>query len=96
MNPETAEKIEAFRRGMVIANRSPNTIKNYMMYLNDFFGTFPQGAGDVKRADLEIYLVELKEKKGYKPASLALVFSVMRAFFDDFLKMGPVSVSSTM
>ncbi len=64
MNPETAEKIEAFRRGMVIANRSPNTIKNYMMYLNDFFGTFPQGAGDVKRADLEIYLVELKEKKG--------------------------------
>lgn len=88
MNPETQDKIEAFRRSLVIANKSPKTIKNYMLYINDFFEKFPQGIEHVKREDIEIYLVELKEKRGYRPASLALVFSVMRAFFDDYMKMG--------
>ena len=88
MNPETAGKIEAFRRNMVIANKSDKTIKNYLMYINDFFEGFPQGIENVSREDIETYIVELKEKRGYKPASVALVFSVMRAFFDDFMKMG--------
>lgn len=88
MNPETQEKIEAFRRGMVIANRSEKTIKNYLMYINDFFEKFPRGYRDVGREDIEVYLVELKEKRGYEPASLALVFSALRAFFDGFLTIG--------
>jgi len=87
MNQDTHEKIEAFRRGMVIANKSPKTIKNYMLYLNDFFEKFPQGAENVKREDIESYLVDLKENRDYKPASIALVFSIMRSFFDGYLKM---------
>ena len=87
MNPETQEKLEAFRRSLVIGNKSEKTVKNYMLYLNDFFTRFPQSYQKVTREDIEVYLVELKEKRAYKPASLALVFSIMRSFFDDFLKM---------
>ena len=87
MVPESAAaQIEGFRRRMVISNKSDKTIRNYMLYLNDFFERTPTAPEHVAREDIETYLVDLKEKRNYKPASSALVFSVLRAFFDGFLK----------
>ncbi|MFC1454817.1 site-specific tyrosine recombinase/integron integrase [Candidatus Undinarchaeota archaeon] len=80
------EKIEAFRRSLVIANRSQKTIDNYMLFVRDFFKKIAKEPEAVAREDIEYYLVELKEKRNYKPASLALAFSVLRSFFDDYMK----------
>ncbi|MFH1786517.1 MAG: site-specific tyrosine recombinase/integron integrase [archaeon] len=81
------DRVEAFRRSLVIANRSERTISNYMMFVRDFFKSVRKEPRRVTQEDIEYYLVELKEKRGYKPASLALAFSVMRSFFDAFMKM---------
>lgn len=88
MLADAEERIEAFRRSLVIANRSPRTVKVYMFYLRDFLGQTGKVPESVNLQDVEMYLVDLKENKGYKSASLALAFSVLRSFFDGFMKSG--------
>lgn len=85
---EPQKEREAYRRSLVIGNKSPHTIEAYTRVLEDFFAKNRKNPGDVTQEDVEIYLVDLKENKKYSSASLALSFSVLKNFFNTFLKHG--------
>lgn len=87
VKPAQGDKIEAFRRSLVIGNRSQKTIYNYMLYVRDFMGFCGKPVEQVTGEDIEIYQASLRETRNYAPASMALVFSVLRSFFDEFLRM---------
>jgi len=83
---ELQKDVEAYRRNLVIANKSPHTTEAYLRILSNFFGEIKKSPREVTQEDLEIYLVGLREKKKYSSASLALSFSVLKGFFNTFLK----------
>lgn len=83
---DTQKTIEAFRRSLVISNKSGHTTDAYVRCVKDFFQETGKEPGEITTEDIEIYLVKLKEEKGYATASLAQSFSVLRHFFDQFMK----------
>ena len=80
------KKIKAFRRSLVISNKSKHTTSAYMRCIKDFFEFCKKMPEEVEQDDIEEYLVRLKEEKEYATASLAQSFSVLRHFFDQYMK----------
>jgi len=83
---DAQKTLESFRRSLVISNKSRHTTDAYVRCVKDFFDTIGKKPVEITTEDIEIYLVKLKEEKGYAAASLAQSFSVLRHFFDQFMK----------
>lgn len=69
-----------FKRKLSIGNKSPNTIKSYLQWVNDFFRNVKKDPNDVDEDDIENYLFSLKEK-GLKPSSIMLARQSLKLFF---------------
>lgn len=79
------EEVKKFRDVLTIGGKSPRTIKVYSLVLNDFFVFCKKNPHEVTEKDIADYLLSKTDIKRSK-ATIALYYSVLKNFFNGFLK----------
>jgi len=84
---EYTESIKKFRNELNIEGYSNNTIEIYSLYLSLFERYTKKDIKSIKTEDIVNYLSYLKSEKNVSSATLNLVLSIFKHFYNDFLKI---------
>jgi site-specific recombinase XerD len=82
------EALGMFRKHQITIERSPQTIRGYKEDLTLFSRHLQQKYNcpaylvDIRKEDVEEYLLYLKEERGYQPASRKRILGSIRSFFN--------------
>jgi integrase/recombinase XerD len=86
LSPEEKRFAERLKEELIISGYSERTIIMYSCYLGDFLNKIQKPANEIEREDLVKYLVMKREKDGLSNASISLVHSALKFFFENVLK----------
>lgn len=78
-------EVKKFRDVLTIGGKSPRTIKVYALVLNDFFVFCKKNPHEVTEKDIADFLLSKTDGKRSK-ATIGLYFSILKSFFNGFLK----------
>jgi integrase/recombinase XerD len=78
-----AKLVERFRQELLVAGYSQRTIDTYSTYVDEFLDVV-DNIGGIERSDVIRFMAKKKEE-GLSNASLALVYSALKAFLHEFL-----------
>lgn len=78
--------ISSFKNELLITGYSKRTLKMYLLYVNEFLKTLGKPVNEISREDIVNFLAKKKES-GATNATLALVFSSLKFFTKNYLKM---------
>jgi len=83
---ENEKWVKKLRQELVISGYSPQTIKMYLCYFNEFRGFVKKPVDFVERDDIVSFLAEKKETGKVSNATLALVHASLHYFFHNILR----------
>lgn len=85
LSEEKKAMVERQRQELVIGGYSTRTTKMYCLYLREFLGGNSKKPEELEREDVVGFLAAKKEKGGVSNATLALVHSALKFFFEKIL-----------
>jgi integrase/recombinase XerD len=77
--------IKEFKQELIIAGYSTKTLKMYLIYVKEMLNKIDKDVNDITSRDLIGYLADKKES-GCSNATIGLIHSAMKYFFEEYLK----------
>ncbi|HNW05484.1 MAG TPA: tyrosine-type recombinase/integrase [archaeon] len=87
MNEKNLELLKKFENELNIIGYSQKTIETYLIYLTKFSEFIKKDLKEVNSDDIVNYLSYLKTKKNSGSATMNLVLSAIKHFYNEFLKL---------
>ncbi len=86
LNEEQKKMVQRLREELVISAYSERTITMYTHYLTDFLLLAGKPVNEISRQDLVSYIARKREKNNLSSASISLIHSSLKFFFETVLK----------